>query len=197
MLSPVWNVPNILTMVRVAFVPVFVVLLWQYTTVTRVVACAVFLVAAYTDRLDGQIARRRGLVTNFGKIADPIADKLLVGSAIILLSMLGDMPWWATITIIVRELGVTVLRFFMVRRAVMAASNGGKLKTVLQIIFISIMVFPWAGLFGGPFGGWIQTLGFVIMLVAVAVTVLTSLDYVRSAIRIARGPTAQRPDEPH
>lgn len=184
--SQIWNLPNVLTMLRIALVPFFVVLLWQDTTVARLGALAVFLLAALTDKLDGHLARSRGLVTNFGKLADPFADKMLVGAAIIMLSIMGELPWWATITIIVREAAITLLRFVMVRRWVMAASKGGKLKTVLQIIFIAMMVLPAVGIFGGMLGGWIDTAAFVVMLAAVAVTVVTGLDYVVRAIQVVR-----------
>lgn len=181
-----------LTMLRIVMVPFFMVLLWQDTTWSRVGALAVFLLAALTDKLDGSIARARNLVTNFGKIADPFADKMLVGGAIIMLSVLGDLPWWATITIIVREAAITILRFIMVRRWVMAASKGGKLKTVMQVIFIALMILPAVGLLGATLGGWIETAAFVVMLAAVLVTVVTGLDYVIRAIKVARrGATAQ------
>lgn len=182
----VWNLPNMLTMLRIVMVPFFMALLWQDTTATRIGAFVVFLLAALTDKLDGSIARARGLVTNFGKIADPFADKMLVGGAIIMLSVLGDLPWWATITIIVREAAITILRFIMVRRWVMAASKGGKLKTVLQVIFIAMMIFPAVGLFGATVGAWIETTAFVVMIAAVAVTVVTGLDYVIRAVKVAR-----------
>ena len=185
--APVWNLPNVLTMVRIVLVPVFVLLLWQDTTGTALGALAVFLVAAATDKLDGTIARRRGIVTNFGKIADPFADKLLTGAAMVVLSVMDVMPWWATIIILVREIGITVLRFVMVRRSVMAASNGGKLKTVLQIVFLSMMMmFPAMALFPDPLGDWWQTVAYVIMLLAAAVTVVTGLDYCWRAWRIVR-----------
>lgn len=184
--APVWNLPNVLTMVRIVLVPVFVVLLWQDSTATALGALAVFLVAAATDKLDGTIARRRGIVTNFGKIADPFADKLLTGAAMVVLSLLGVMPWWATIIILIREIGITVLRFVMVRRSVMAASNGGKLKTVLQIFFLGMMIFPAAALLPDPLGDWWQTVAFVIMLLATAVTVVTGVDYCWRAWRIVR-----------
>lgn len=185
-IAPVWNLPNVLTMLRIVLVPVFVVLLWQDTTVTALAALAVFLVAAATDKLDGTIARRRGIVTNFGKIADPFADKLLTGAAMVVLSVLGVMPWWATIIILIREIGITVLRFVMVRRSVIAASNGGKLKTVLQIVFLSMMMLPAVDLVGSPLGDWWETTAYVIMLVAAAVTVVTGLDYCWRAWRITR-----------
>lgn len=184
------NLPNLITILRIVLVPFFVVLLWQDTTPARLGALGVFLVAASTDKLDGYLARSRNLVTNFGKMADPFADKMLVGAAIILLSVLGDLPWWATITIIVREAAITVLRFIMARRWVMAASKGGKLKMVLQMIFIAMMLLPAVGLFGETVGGWIETAAFVVMLAAVAVTVLTGVDYIVRAIKVARNAAA-------
>lgn len=188
--SQIWNLPNILTMLRIVLVPFFVVLLWQDTTGGRLGALAVFLVAALTDKLDGSIARARGIVTNFGKIADPFADKMLVGAAIIMLSILGDLPWWATISIIVREAAITILRFIMVRRWVMAASKGGKLKTVLQVIFIAMMMLPAVGLFGDTAGGWIDLAAYIVMIAAVVVTVVTGLDYIIRAIKVARSASA-------
>ncbi|WP_223404308.1 CDP-diacylglycerol--glycerol-3-phosphate 3-phosphatidyltransferase [Occultella gossypii] len=196
--AEVWNLPNVLTMVRVVLVPVFAVLLWQDSTAARVAALVVFLVAAYTDRLDGQIARSRGIVTNFGKIADPFADKLLTGTAMVMLSIIdsGLMPWWATIAILVREIGITVLRFVMVRRGVvMPASKGGKLKTVLQIVFISLMLLTVA-LADLAFGDVLRIIAFVIMLAALAVTVVTGVDYCWKAWQSARsgGAAAAAPD---
>ena len=185
-IAPVWNLPNVLTMLRIVLVPVFVVLLWQDTTVTALIALAVFLLAAATDKLDGTIARRRGIVTNFGKIADPFADKLLTGAAMVVLSALGVMPWWATIIILVREIGITVLRFVMVRRSVIAASNGGKLKTVLQVVFLSMMMLPATALFPAPVGDWWDIAAYVIMVLATLVTVVTGLDYCWRAWRIVR-----------
>ncbi len=182
----VWNLPNVLTMLRIALVPFFVVLLWQDTLGTRIAALVVFLVAAITDQLDGYLARSQNKVTNFGKLADPFADKMLVGSAIIMLSILGELPWWATIAIIVREAAITILRFIMVRRWVMAASKGGKLKTVLQIVFIAMMLLPAAGMFGATFGSVFETAAFVVMIAAVAVTVITGIDYIVRAIAVAR-----------
>lgn len=187
-IAPVWNLPNVLTMLRIVLVPVFAVLLWQDTPGMRIGAVVVFLLAAATDKLDGTIARSRGIVTNFGKIADPFADKLLTGVAIVLLVLLDPslMPWWAAVLILVREIGITVLRFFMVRRSVMAASNGGKLKTVLQIVFLSLMMLPSVALFGQTAGDVVRLVAYVLMLIATAVTVLTGLDYCWRAWRIAR-----------
>ncbi|HLS25018.1 MAG TPA: CDP-diacylglycerol--glycerol-3-phosphate 3-phosphatidyltransferase [Beutenbergiaceae bacterium] len=188
--SQVWNLPNTLTMLRIVLVPFFVVLMFQDSLAARLGALAVFLIAALTDKLDGYLARSRDMVTNFGKMADPFADKMLVGAAIIMLSVLGILPWWATVTIIVREAGITILRFIMVRRWVMAASKGGKLKTVLQVIFIALMIFPAVGLLGPEVGGLLETIAFAVMLVAVGVTVVTGLDYIVRAIKVARSAAA-------
>ena len=140
--APLLNAANALTVLRLILVPVFIWLMLSPGEATRLTATLVFIVAAFTDRLDGQLARSWGLVTSFGKIADPIADKALTLSAFLLLSVAGSLWWWVTIVIIVRELGITVLRFVMLRRAVMAASRGGKLKTVLQMFGIVGLQMP-------------------------------------------------------
>lgn len=185
---PLWNLANVLTMARVALVPVFAVLMFGDSTAARVAAAVVFLIAAATDKLDGHIARSRGLVTDFGKIADPIADKALVITALVLLWAEGTIPWWVPVTIIVRELGITLLRFVMVRRAVMAASSGGKLKTVLQIVFITSYLIPWESLLTAAAADVVLLVTWWVMLLAVVVTVVTGADYVVRAVRIARTP---------
>ena len=189
---PLWNLANVLTMVRVALVPVFAVLMLGDSTASRIAATVVFLAAAATDKLDGHIARSRGLVTNFGKIADPIADKALVIAALLLLWAEGTIPWWVPVVIIVRELGITALRFVMVRRAVMAASNGGKLKTVLQIVFITAYLIPWESLLPQAAADVVLVCAWWVMLLAVLVTVVTGLDYVVRAVRIAQAPATDR-----
>ena len=132
--APLLNIANVLTVLRLLLVPVFIWLALLPGDRARLAAVVVFVVAAFTDRLDGQLARSWGLVTSFGKIADPIADKALTLSAFVLLSVNQRLWWWVTILIVVRELGITVMRFFMLRRAVMAASRGGKIKTALQMV---------------------------------------------------------------
>ena len=136
----VLNVANALTVLRLLLVPVFVVLLLAGGTGWRVAALAVFLIASVTDLLDGRIARQRGLITDFGKIADPIADKALTGSALVTLSALGELAWWVTAVILARELGVTALRFWVIRHGVIAASRGGKIKTLLQVLAIALYI---------------------------------------------------------
>jgi CDP-diacylglycerol---glycerol-3-phosphate 3-phosphatidyltransferase len=175
------NVANILTVVRILLVPVFVVCLFAGGTVWRLVALAAFVVASVTDLLDGRLARSRGLVTDFGKIADPIADKALTGAALISLSVLGELPWWVTALILIREIGVTVLRFVVIRRGVIAASPGGKLKTLLQVIAICLYILPES--LSPP-----ALVKEVVMAAAVVVTLVTGADYVARAVRLYRGP---------
>ena len=184
--APLLNIANALTVLRLILVPVFIWLMLSPGEATRLTATLVFIVAAFTDRLDGQLARSWGLVTSFGKIADPIADKALTLSAFLLLSVAGSLWWWVTIVIIVRELGITVLRFVMLRRAVMAASRGGKLKTVLQMFGIVGLLMPWGMLLPDAIAGGITALAYVIIAGALVVTVVTGGDYAAQAWRIAR-----------
>jgi len=179
------NIANVLTVVRILLVPVFVVCLFAGGTGWRLAALAVFVLASVTDLLDGRLARSRGLVTDFGKIADPIADKALTGAALISLSVLGELPGWVTALILIREVGVTVLRFVVIRRGVIAASQGGKLKTLLQVAAICLYILP-ASL-SPP--AWVRE---VVMAVAVVVTLVTGADYVVRAVRLYRGPAGPR-----
>ncbi len=174
-----WNLPNALTLLRIVLVPFFI---WAFVAddgaygPLRWISVALFVVAIYTDKLDGDIARARGLITSFGKIADPIADKLLIGSALIMLSAVGELWWWVTIAMLVREVGITLLRFVVIRYGVMAASKGGKLKTVMQTVAIFVYLLPVT-----PAVSWLSILALVIMLAALAVTVVTGIDYVVKA----------------
>jgi CDP-diacylglycerol---glycerol-3-phosphate 3-phosphatidyltransferase len=178
------NLPNALTVLRLAVVPVFAVLLLQGSHLQeagpddagRYWATLVFVLAIITDRYDGMIARRTGQVTEFGKLADPIADKALTGTALIGLSILGLLPWWVTLVILVREVGVTVLRFWVIRHGVIAASRGGKLKTVVQALAIGLYILPLTGLLASA-RWWV-------MAAAVVLTVLTGLDYVYRALTL-------------
>lgn len=179
------NVANALTGVRFILVPVFLFALFAgdgHETFWRITAFVVFVTAVITDHLDGALARSYGMVTEFGTLADPLADKALIGAALIGLSMLGDLPWWVTVVILVRELGVTALRFAVLRRGVIPASRGGKLKTLVQGVAIGLFVLPLSG-------AWL-TAAWIIMLVAVVLTVLTGVDYFVSAWRDARGRSA-------
>lgn len=182
---PVINAANVLTALRLVLVPVFVTLVIgsQMTRETwRVVACLVFAVASVTDLVDGWIARRFKLVTAFGKVADPIADKALTGAALILLSWYDRIEWWVTALILTREVGVTLLRFWVIRYGVIAASRGGKAKTALQILAIVWYLWPVSAELSGV-GPWL--LG-----AAVVVTVLTGMDYAVRALRLRRTVTA-------
>jgi CDP-diacylglycerol---glycerol-3-phosphate 3-phosphatidyltransferase len=173
------NVANMLTVVRIFLVPVFVLCLVQGGTGWRLAALAAFGGASATDFLDGLLARKRGLVTDFGKIADPIADKALTGAALITLSVIGELPVWVTVLILARELGITAMRFAVIRRGVIAASQGGKLKTVLQIIAICLYVLP-------PSFGLPALVKEVVMAAALVVTLVTGVDYVVRAVRMSR-----------
>ena len=194
----VWNLPNILTMIRIALVPFFVWFLIadapglrSEAGVWRWAAVLAFAVAIYTDKLDGDIARSRNLVTDFGKIADPIADKLLIGSALVMLSVLSELPWWVTVLILVREWGVTALRFFVIRYGVIPASRGGKLKTVVQTAAIFLYLLPL-----GSFAPWLVWVAFAVMMAAVVITVWTGVEYVVEALRIrAKGKVQARSDK--
>lgn len=182
-----WNLPNALTVLRILLVPLF---LWLLLTRSgesdphRWWAAVVFGLASLTDWLDGDLARRRSLVTNFGKVADPIADKALMGSALIGLSVLDVLPWWITVVILVRELGITALRFWVIRRGIIPASKGGKLKTMLQAIGLLLLI--------PPLTGFLHTAGLWIMYAAVVVTVVTGVDYVVTALRLRQDPAPDR-----
>jgi CDP-diacylglycerol--glycerol-3-phosphate 3-phosphatidyltransferase len=176
-----WNVANGLTMLRLVLVPFFALALFHgggHSAGWHVVACVIFVVASLTDRIDGEIARKRGLVTEFGKLADPIADKTLIGTALVGLSVLQELAWWVTVLILVREVGVTLLRFWVLRHGVMAASRGGKVKTLLQAVAIGLLVLPLAD-------GW-HTAASLVMAAAVLLTVVTGLDYIARAVRLRR-----------
>ena len=185
--APLLNIANVLTVLRLLLVPVFIWLSLLPGDRARLAAVVVFVVAAFTDRLDGQLARSWGLVTSFGKIADPIADKALTLSAFVLLSVNQRLWWWVTILIVVRELGITVMRFFMLRRAVMAASRGGKIKTTLQMVGLVGLLTPWSMLLlPAGLAAFLTKTAYVIVAAALIVTVVTGLDYVREAMRLSR-----------
>jgi len=185
--ASVWNIANFLTMLRLLLVPGFVALMLAdggYDPAMRSFAWAAFAIAMITDLFDGHLARTYDLVTDFGKIADPIADKAIMGAALICLSSLGDLPWWVTVVILGRELGITLLRFVVIRYGVIPASRGGKLKTLIQGVAVGMYVLALTG--------WLATLRFWVMAAAVVLTVLTGLDYVRQAIVLRRQGIAER-----
>lgn len=170
-------------------VPLFVVLL-ALGGAGRWWALVVFVLASVTDQLDGHLARARNQVTKFGILADPIADKALTLGAFVTLSVLGDLPWWVTIVIAVRELGITALRAVLLRRSVMPASMGGKVKTALQMLAIVLLVIPWTG----SASDVMTPVIWVVVLVAVGVTVATGVDYVLKGWRLVRAGRAAGAD---
>lgn len=181
------HIPNLLTGLRLVLVPIFLLVLFTgdgHETASRIAAFVIFAVAVITDRLDGSLARSYGVTSEFGKLADPIADKMLIGAALIGLSMLGDLPWWVTVLILIREIGVTVLRFAVISRGVIPASRGGKLKTLVQAIAIGLFILPlhnWPPM-------W-TTVAWWVMWAAIVLTVVTGVDYIVSASRGQRSRT--------
>jgi len=176
---PLLNVANVLTVARMLLVPVFLFSLFEaggFDTTWRLIAFGIFAIASFTDHIDGTLARKHGLITDFGKIADPIADKALTGSALVGLSILDVLPWWITITIAVREIGITLLRFWVIRYGVIPASRGGKAKTLAQVIAIGLFVLPQNDV--------LQLIAWVIMAVALVLTIVTGIDYVIRAFKL-------------
>ncbi len=176
---PLLNVANALTLSRLLMAPLFLLALFidgGTNAGWRCIAALVFVVATVTDQVDGSLARRRGLVTDFGAVADPIADKALTGSALVGLSLLGELPWWVTALIVVRELGVTGLRFWVLRYGVIPASRGGKAKTFAQAVAIGLYVLPL------PHA--LDLLRWAVLGVALVLTVVTGVDYVIRALRL-------------
>ncbi|QRP62139.1 CDP-diacylglycerol--glycerol-3-phosphate 3-phosphatidyltransferase [Corynebacterium minutissimum] len=162
-----WNLPNILTSVRILFIPLFV---WLVLGGHDWWAFGCFVLLMITDKLDGDIARSRGLVTNFGKIADPIADKALMTAAFVCLNIIGVLPVWVTVLILVREFGITIWRFVLLRQGkVVPASQGGKLKTALQTLAVALYLCP--------LPSWMDLPSFIVMIAAVIVTVVTGIQY--------------------
>jgi CDP-diacylglycerol---glycerol-3-phosphate 3-phosphatidyltransferase len=175
------NLPNALTLLRLMLVPLFAwtLLSWECCQDSpRWLSAALFLAASATDLLDGHIARRRGQVTSFGIIADPIADKALTGAALIGLSLLGELAWWITIVILVREVGVTLLRFWIMRVGILPAGRGGKAKTAVQMAAITLYLLA----LPEPF----TIIAGIVMLFAVALTVVTGIDYLGQTVRLHR-----------
>ncbi|MBO0984457.1 CDP-diacylglycerol--glycerol-3-phosphate 3-phosphatidyltransferase [Rathayibacter sp. SD072] len=185
--SPVsnWNLPNAITVVRILLAPVF---FWMLLADggddggLRIAAALLFIVAIATDGIDGHIARSRGLVTDLGKLLDPIADKVLTGAALIGLSILLELPWWVTILVLVREIGITVFRMAVLSDRVIPASRGGKLKTIAQSVALSLALLP----FWNVLGEWVHWLNGATMTVAVVLTVATGVDYLADAARQSR-----------
>ncbi len=179
------NIANIITVVRILLAPLFI---WMLLADDgefgglRYAAAALFVIAIVTDSLDGHLARSRNLVTDLGKILDPIADKVLIGAALVALSLLGELWWWVTIVILVREIGITVYRFIALRDRVIAADWSGKIKTVVQAVAVSLLLFP----FWVQLGEWYHVVGYVLMGVALALTVYSGVDFLVKAWRSGR-----------
>ncbi|MCU1447622.1 CDP-diacylglycerol--glycerol-3-phosphate 3-phosphatidyltransferase [Cryobacterium sp.] len=178
-----WNLPNIITVVRILLAPLF---FWMLLAdngadgALRWWAAVLFIVAIATDGVDGAIARKYNLVTDLGKLLDPIADKILTGAALIGLSVLAELPWWVTILILLREIGITVFRFAMLSDRVIPASRGGKLKTIAQSVAISLALLPlWL-----VFGEWIHWVNTITMAIALALTIYTGIEYLVAARRV-------------
>ncbi len=180
-----WNAPNIITTARIIATPFF---LWMLLADNgelgpwRWAAAAFFVVAIATDAWDGHIARSRGLITNLGKLLDPIADKFLTGAALVGLSILHELPWWVTIVVLVREIGITVHRLMVARDVVMAAAWMGKLKTVAQSVAITLALLPLASVLGAaaPVAIW---LNIITMTIAVVLTIASGIDYIIAFVR--------------
>lgn len=177
-----WNLPNAITTARILLVPYFIWLIFQPAgefELMRWFATFVFVLGISTDGIDGAIARRKGLITNLGKILDPIADKALIGGALVTLSILGEVPWWATIAILVRELGITAYRFIVIRKRVVAASGGGKFKTVSQSIVVGLIMSPIASYLPD----WFGLVEIALLSFVVVTTLYTGLQYMIAAWR--------------
>ena len=184
---PLVNLPNALTVMRLLLVPVFVWLMVLDGDAARWWALGVFMVAAATDQLDGHLARSWNLVTDFGRIVDPIADKALTLGAFVMLSVDGAVPWWFTLLVAARELGITALRAVLLRRGVVVAANsGGKLKTVLQMLFIVLMLAPWESFLGEGPAGAVRIGAWVVGGAALAITLWSGGVYVREGARLMR-----------
>lgn len=186
-----WNLPNALTVLRILMVPLFLVLLLAaggQDPTMRMWAFAVFAAAMITDKIDGDLARKWNIVTDFGKLADPIADKTLMSAALIGLVIVGTLPWWVPVVILVREFGITVMRLAIAKRIVLPASKGGKLKTVLQTVALGLFILwvPVAHIASGGVTVAFLVIAWVILVAAIVVTLVTGVDYVRQVARLLR-----------
>lgn len=173
------NLPNLITLARIALAPIFVYVLFlfpQPASHERWIAVALFVLASATDGVDGALARKRNQVTDLGKLLDPIADKVLIGGALVTLSVLGQIAWWVTVVILVREIGITLYRLWVIKDRVIAASGGGKLKTIMQSVAVGFYLSPLAG-YWQPIGTLQQT----ILYFALALTVISGVQYLLAA----------------
>lgn len=176
------NIANIITVIRILLAPLF---FWMLLAdngelgLMRYLAAGLFVFAIATDSVDGILARRQNLITDLGKILDPIADKLLTGGALVCLSILGELWWWVTALILLREIGITVYRMIVIRNRVIPASGGGKIKTVLQAVAITLFLTPlWV-----PLGDWMLWVNYAFMAAALVATLVSGADYLVKAAR--------------
>ena len=187
------NIANIVTVIRILLAPVFIVLLLEdggRDGYLRYIAAILFVFAIVTDSVDGLLARQRNLVTDLGKLIDPIADKVLTGGALVGLSILGEVPVWITVVILVREIGITVFRFIALRDRVIAASWLGKVKTVAQAVAISFALFP----FWQFLGSWINVVNAVLIVIALVLTVVSGIEYLWQAYKVGRAKRIELPE---
>jgi CDP-diacylglycerol--glycerol-3-phosphate 3-phosphatidyltransferase len=188
-----FNLPNALTTLRIVAVPFYG---WALladggdSVLWRSVAYAIFALAMITDKIDGDIARARNLVTDFGKIADPIADKAMTGMAFVGLSIVGDVWWWVTVVVLLREWSVTLLRLSVLKHVVIAAASSGKLKTLLQVLALGGLTLPLRQV-----GGSLDTIGEVlfyafqaVLAAAVVMTLWSGYEFFRDVRRSRRAP---------
>ena len=178
------NLPNSITVARIALVPIFITLLFaapERQSWQRWFAVFFFVLAISTDGIDGAIARKRNLVTNLGKLLDPIADKALIGGALVSLSILGDLSWYITAAILIRELGITIYRLIVAKRRVLAASGGGKFKTIIQSIAIGFLISPLDSYFG-----WLKPVELVLVYTALIATIVTGLQYIDAELKLRK-----------
>lgn len=176
------NAPNLITGARIVATPFFVWMLLAdegQMGVWRWIAASFFVIAIATDAWDGYLARSRGLITDLGKLLDPIADKVLTGSALIALSILQELPWWVTAIVLLREVGITVHRLVVAHNVVVAAAWMGKVKTVAQSVAIAFALFPISNLVGD----WFIWVNVVSMTIAVLLTVASGVDYLVNTVK--------------
>ncbi|RZI86865.1 MAG: CDP-diacylglycerol--glycerol-3-phosphate 3-phosphatidyltransferase [Microbacterium sp.] len=186
-----WNVPNALTTLRIVMFPFFGYALlhdggenldWRW------IAYGLFVVAMVTDKIDGDLARKHNLITNFGKIADPIADKAITGMAFVGLSIIYPVMWWITVPVLLREWGVTIARLSIAKQVVMPANQSGKVKTMAQALALGGLIAPFHDLSGGwdlP-GDVVWWAAVALMVVAVVLTMTSGYEFARDVVRHRR-----------
>ena len=173
------NLPNVITLARIALAPVFIWVLFLFPAANaaeRWIVVALFVLASATDGVDGALARKRNQVTDLGKLLDPIADKVLIGGALVALSLLGQVEWWITIVILVREVGITIYRLAVVRNRVIEASGGGKFKTIMQSVAVGFCLSPLSSYWWA-----LDLLQSGILYFAMILTVISGAEYILAA----------------